>query len=170
MREWQSRSVASGEKENDDADFEFLDLEVYRLCRMSVGGKAVGIGIMNRTGSFSVSLGMEHPMARIISGWWSDEDMVEYLKSVIHVLFVCANSLMDNQFLEDFIKAYLSLCGRMGVDVPELTEVQEKEVLEGEAVKDYVRKNTSRIYAEGMDAVEGMRKVAGDAQSGGVKS
>ena len=66
---------------------------------MSVEGKVVSIGIMNRTGSFSVSLGVEHPMAGIISEWWTDEEMREYLKSVIHVLFMCANSLMDTRFL-----------------------------------------------------------------------
>lgn len=170
MREWQNRNGAGGEKENDGADFEFLDLEVYRLCRMSVEGKVVSIGIMNRTGSFSVSLGVEHPMAGIISEWWADEEMREYLKSVIHVLFMCANSLMDTRFLDDFVKAYMSLCKRMGVDVPELTEGQEKEALEGEAVKDYVRKNTSRIYAEGMDAVEDMRRVSKDAEVATGKS
>ena len=45
-----------------------------------------------------------------------------------------------------------------------------KEVLEGEAVKDYVRKNTSRIYAEGMDAVEDMRRVSKDAEVATGKS
>ena len=83
---------------------------------------------------------------------------------------MCANSLMDTRFLDDFVKAYMSLCKRMGVDVPELTEGQEKEALEGEAVKDYVRKNTSRIYAEGMDAVEDMRRVSKDAEVATGKS
>lgn len=163
------KAIKDGELSTEEmeklVETEEINLESWIVSRVYVNNVPSEFVIRNVGNTFVLKLGIAHPLAFVINEFWDDEAMHGYISCLINIVFISSNALADGQFMEEFAKAYSSLCERTGIKSPDMSKEDEEEVLKSEGVKDYSRKNASRIYAEGMGHLQSMKQIVKENQN-----